>query len=195
VLKETPSLASQLTWQSADLLDPVKRRLAESNQEAEDRETFNAFARENGFSECEANYRLAKTLGNGLSKYTLAQAVQSNALSLAEASPAELEKFRQDYLEQRQDYLINQASPTELRAAANQEAMQRRTEAKQQEADRNLRAAIVRDAGSGFSSLPDTWQGHKLDAAFIKNCSVETHKLLARRFGFAALDLRLRGLN
>src|SRR6266478_3447339 len=37
VLKETPSLANQLSWQSADVLDPVKRREAESAQAQEDR--------------------------------------------------------------------------------------------------------------------------------------------------------------
>src|SRR5712692_2293509 len=70
VLKETPLLANQLSWQSADILDPVKRREAASAQAEQDREVFSAFARENGFSECESNHLLVKSvLGEAFEKY------------------------------------------------------------------------------------------------------------------------------
>src|SRR5260370_29045316 len=66
VLKENPVLARQLSWQSSDVLDPRKQKDIAEAQAEQDRETFNQFARENGFSECESNHLLVNSfLGNG----------------------------------------------------------------------------------------------------------------------------------
>src|SRR5712692_9810486 len=122
VLAEQPQLARQITWQSADLLDPRKQKEAAAAQAEQDRETFNAFVREYGFSQVEANFQLAKSVLGNFDKYMLAQAVQSNALQLAPASSEELAQFLQDAAEERQDFLINRATPLELRQAARYES-------------------------------------------------------------------------
>jgi hypothetical protein len=113
---------------------------------------------------------------------------------LTPATPSEVQQWRQELAEQRQDWLVNQASPAELREAANRESEQRRAAAVQQQADQQLEAAVVRDSVMGFPPLPEDWRGQKLDADFIKMCDVATHKLLLKRFGSAQLDLRLRGV-
>ncbi len=155
---------------------------------------FQIFVRANGFSENEANWSLTKSvLGSGFDQYSLEQAVTSNALRLARASQEELAQYAQDAAEVRQEYL-RQATPQQLKQAARTETEQRRAAAVQQQADQQLQAAVERDAVMGFPSLPETWQGQKLDAGFIRKCDVATQKLLSKRFGSAALDLRLRGL-
>jgi hypothetical protein len=199
LLKETPSLARSLSWQSADVLDPAKRRLTEQHQEAEDRETFNVFARENGFSEVEANFELAKSvLGEGFDRYTLAQAVQSNALSLAQASQAELEQFRQEAAEERQDYLVNQASPYELRQAARNESEQRRAQAQQQHVAQQIKTREQAEAVLGLPVLPETnADGVRLDAMFFKrlaNTDIKKYKQFCSHYGFAAITARLNGV-
>jgi hypothetical protein len=199
LLKETPSLARSLSWQSADVLDPVKRRQAESVQAQEDREAFNSFARENGFSEVEANFHLAKSvLGDGLSKYKLAQAVQSNALQLAPASSDELARFSQEAAEARQDFLINQATPQELVTAARQETLERRVQFQREEDQRQVAAREQMDAGQGFVPLPEfNGDGQKIDAAYlnrISNVNLPLFKALMRKHGASALTKRLRGL-
>jgi hypothetical protein len=196
VLAEQPSLARSLSWQSADLLDPRRQKEAAAAQAVEDRKIFESTAKRcELYSINEANWNVVhSTLGPGLSEYQIQQAVSSGAVRLTPATPSEIQEWRQQAAEERASYLAHHASPVELRRAANEESEQRRVAAAQQQADSQLQAAIARDAVMGYPPLPDTWQGEKLDAAFIKNCSVETHKLLSRRFGSAALDLRLRGL-
>jgi len=113
-LSEQPHLARQITWQSADVLDPVKRRQAESTQAQEDRETFSAIARELGLADNDANFSLTvSVLGPGFNSYQVQQAISSNALNLAPASSDELARFSQEAAEERQDFLINQATPQE----------------------------------------------------------------------------------
>src|SRR5882724_4260093 len=58
VLNEQPGLARQLSWQSANILDPAKRRQVEAAQDAEERRVFHEFCVANGFSEVDANFLL-----------------------------------------------------------------------------------------------------------------------------------------
>ena len=194
-IADTPRLIGQLVVTSADSLDPKKQVAAQKQQLEADKKVFeDAAKRLELYSINEANWSVIHSiLGPGLSEYQIREAVASGAVRLTPATPSEVQQWRQELAEQRQDWLVN-ASPAELRAAANAEAEQRRVAAAKQQADQQLEAAVVRDSVMGFPPLPDTWQGQKLDAAFIKACDVQTHKLLSKRFGSAALDLRLRGL-
>lgn len=192
ILKENPSLANQLSWQSADLLDPAKRKQLEANQAEQDRETFNAFARENGFSEIEANFQLAKSVLGNFDKHMLAQAVQSNALQLAQASAEELEQFRQDAAEERQDFLINRATPLELRQAARYESEQLR--AQQQHAARQVKIRQDKEGVVGYPPLPDEAQdGQKIDRMFLLRLPKELYARFCSKYGFAAITARLNG--
>ncbi len=194
VLKENPSLANQLSWQSADVLDPAKRKQAEAAQAEKDREIFNAFARSHGFSEVEANYLLAKSvLGDGLDRYTLAQAVQSNALQLAPASQEDLAQFRQDAAEERQDFLINRATPLELRQAARYESEQLRGQ--QQHAARQVQIREQKEAGVGYPPLPNEAQdGQAIDRMFLLRLPKELYARFCSKYGFAAITARLNGV-
>jgi len=188
VLNEQPQLASQLSWTSADLLDPKKR-------EAVDRDTFNRFARENGFSEVTANYQLAKSvLGDHLSKHLLAQAVESNALSLAQASPSELEQFRQEAISLHNKYLSSLDIPT-LRKMAREAGARGQAPPPLDETQR-IRQAERAD-GVAFPPLPEEFRDGNgpevlLDATFIRTCSKETLKFLFKRFGPAQVEEALR---
>jgi hypothetical protein len=195
-ITETPRLIGQLVVQTADVLDPKKQRQAASAQAEEDRRIFeNTAKRFELYSINEANWNVIhSTLGPGLSEYQIQQAVESGAVRLTPATSSEIQEWRQGLAEQRQEFLIHQATPQQLKEAARTETEERRAVAVQQQADQQLEAAIVRDSVMGFPPLPEDWRGQKLDAAFIKTCDVQTQKLLSKRFGSAALDLRLRGL-
>lgn len=199
VLAENPGLARSLSWQSADVLDPAKRRTAEIAQDLQDRQTFNEFARRNGWSECQANHDLAKSvLGSGFDRYTLADAVRSGQLLLAPASHEELTKFREEVVLARADFLRNHASPAELREAARAEFEQRRIQAQRQESERQFQGREVADAVFGFPALPEIHQptGEKIDAAWlnkISNTNLNLFKALMRKHGAAALTRRLHG--
>ncbi len=156
-----------------------QRRAQAAQQLAKDKETFAALCRQQGLSECEANLNL----------WRRSQSIEG----LASASAQELAKFREEQIEAHNEFLLNADTET-LKTLAREEGAANRQAAVQTEADRQLAAAQERDSRFGFPRLPDTWQGQKLDAAFIKNCSVETQKLLSRHFGPAQLTARLRGL-
>ena len=197
VLKETPLLANQLSWQSADIVDPVKRREAASAQAEQDREVFSAFARENGFSECESNHLLVKSvLGEAFDKYMLAQAVQSNALQLALASAEELAKFQRDAYEERVDWLTNSATPLELRQAARQESEQGR--AQQQRTAQQVKIRENKESAVGYVGLPETDRyGVKIDRAYLLKLAdndIARYKQFCSRYGFAAITTRLNGV-
>jgi hypothetical protein len=195
-ITETPRLIQQLVLESSDTLDPKKRAAANKQQLEADKKVFEDTAKRlELYSLNEANWNIVhSTLGPGLSEFQIQNAVDSGAVRLTPATPSEVQQWRQELAEQRQDWLVNQASPAELREAANRESEQRRAAAVQQQADQQLEAAVVRDSVMGFPPLPEDWRGQKLDANFIKMCDVATHKLLLKRFGSAQLDLRLRGV-
>jgi hypothetical protein len=194
VLKENPNLAQQLSWQSADVLDPTKRRHRERNQEAENRSVFDAFCRENRFSLVDANFHLAKCVLGDFDQYSLAQAVQSNALVLAPASPAELQQFRTEAQQERQEYLLNRASPEELRNAARQESEQRRIQAQREETERQIAARAQIDSTQGYTVLPEVNQhGERIDAAYLKNLATDVYRNYLRKYGATAITARLNG--
>jgi hypothetical protein len=113
----------------------------------------------------------------------------------APMSQIELDELRAEAIEQHNTRLLN-ASGEELRQIAQREAADRRAVAVKAESDRHIQAATARDATYGnYEPLPDTWRGQKLDAYFIKTCSVETQRILQRRFGSAAIDRRLHGIS
>ncbi len=189
VLKENPSLNQSLSWQSVDALDPRK-------QKEKDRRVFNEFARENGFSECESNHLLAKSvLEGGFDKSLLAQAVQSNALQLAEASPQEVALFRQDAIKAHNQRLLNMDIPT-LRKLAR-EAGARGQVAPPPDETQRVRAAEEKFYGTAYPPLPDECRDGNgpeqvLNAEFIRNCSKETLRLLLKRYGTDQINEVLR---
>ena len=195
VLSEQPQLVSQLTWQSADILDPAKRR-------AEEHRVFHDFCRDNGFSECESNRTLVKSvLGQGYDRHTLAQAVQSNALSLAQASPEELAQFRQEAITLHNQYLSGLDIPT-LRKMAREAGARGQAPVALDETQR-VRAAEEKFYGTGYPVLPDELliEGREelIDSSYIKRCSKETLRLLMKRYGSdqvnEALRTRISGVN
>jgi hypothetical protein len=192
VLMEQPQLVRQLAWRSADVLDPAKRRQAEQNQEAADRAVFHEFCVANGFSEVEANYQLAKSVLGSFDRYTLAQAVQSNALQLAPASPAELEQFRQEAIEAENRRLMS-LDIISLRKLTR-EAGARPAAPPQLDQVQRVRAA---EHATTYLPLPDEFKDGEgpeevLNAAFIRKCSKETLNLLLKRYGADQVNEALR---
>ncbi len=196
LLKDTPSLARSLQWQSADLLDPRKQKDIAEAQAEQDRYTFNQFARENGFSLVDANHQLAKSLlGSGFNSYQLSEAVSSNALSLAQASPEELERFRQEAIQAHNQRLKSMDIPA-LRKLAR-EAGARGPVAPQPDETQRIRAATETFYGTAYPPLPDEFRDGNgpeqvLNAAFIKKCSKETLRLLIKRYGSDQVTEALR---
>ncbi len=199
LLAENPNYASRLIWESADVLNPAKRRQAEANQDEEDRRLFNEFAREHGFSEVEANFQLAKSvLEEGFGKYALAQAIQSNALQLAPASPTELARYSQKAQEERVGFLVNRATPQELRATAKAEAEQHRSQATQQQVAQQIQIREAQDASVGYPALPElNSDGVKLDRVFLlrlADTNIRKYKQFCSKYGMANITARLNGV-
>lgn len=184
-----PALATQLSWKV--ILTPEEQ----NQNQVKQRKIFkNAAKALRTFGVNEANFGLTRsTLGDSFSEYSIQQALTSNALRLSPPSQDELDQWAAEDVEAKNQSLLK-ADPEQLRARVRDEATARHQATKQAEADLQLKAAQQRDAVMGFPPLPQVWQGHTLDAAFIKTCSVETHKLLTKRFGAAQLTARLRGV-
>jgi len=198
VFQENPGLANQLQWR--EVLDPQTKQL----RLQQDRDMFsNHVCRQFQIADTEANFKLVcELVGSGLSKklnnfdsgafHLLQQAADSGAL--APASNEEMEIWRVEAAEKRQDFLVNRATPDQLKAAARDESAIRQ-QAQQAEAEQQqLDAAKKRDGAMGYPPLPEKWQGRPLDAAFIKTCPAGTQKLLQKRFGSSQLTARLRGV-
>jgi hypothetical protein len=193
VLEQDPHLSKQLVWDSTDKFDPVKRQQANAAQSAQDRQTFADACRQLHIGDNEANFGIIReTLGEGFSVYQVQQAVQSGAVRLALATREDIAQWAQEAVEERNEFLLTADNQT-LRNIARREGAKRRATAVRQEADRQFQTAKVRDTAIGYPALPETWRGQQLNAAFIRSCDVETHKLLTKRFGSAALTARLRG--
>lgn len=193
VLAETPALANQLAWESADTRDPVKRQQATAAQLEQDRQVFADACRQLYIGNNQANFGIIRsTLGENLSLYQIQQAIQSGAVRVSPATQQEIAQWAAEAVANHNEFLLNADNQT-LRNIARREGAERRASAVQAEADQQFEVSRVRDAAIGYPPLPDLWRGQKLDAHFIKNCDVETQKLLSQRFGGAALDARLRG--
>jgi hypothetical protein len=174
--READRIIFQLQRQKAT--EPA-RRVEEAKQLVEDKEAFTKICRQHSLSECEANFHLFRS---------------THSISgLAPASQAEVDQWTAEAVERRNEFLLKADTET-LRTLAREEGAANRQAAVQTEADLQLAASKSRDAVMGFPLLPDTWQGQKLDSEFIRRCSVETQRLLSRRFGSAQLTARLRGL-
>jgi hypothetical protein len=202
VLKETPQLANQLQWQSADVLDPKKRRAAEAAQAEKARDTFSSFVKANGYADNDANFHLTQDVvfgGNGFSKYELEEAVQSGRLRLAPASPEQLAEWAQEAAEERQEFLANRASPEEAHAIRVEETEQSRVRFQRQEAARSLAARAEADKAFGYPPLPQIHvpTGETIDSAWlnrISNTNLPLFKALLIKHGNFALTQRLKGL-
>ena len=186
VLNEQPQLASELSWTSADMLNPAKRRQA-------DREIFNLFGRENSFSECESNRVLVKSvLGEGYDTHMLAQAVQSNALQLAQASPEELAQFRQDAIKAHNQQLLSMDIPT-LRKLAKEAGARGQAPPPP---DETQRVRAIENQDRSYPELPDELRiGDReelIDAAYIRRCPKEVLRSLIKKFGAPQIDEALR---
>jgi hypothetical protein len=195
VLSEQPQLANQLSWQSADVLDPAKRRQTAAVQAAEERRVFHEFCRDNGFSEVDANFSLAKSVLGYFDQYTLAQAVQSNALQLVEAYPAELEQFQQEKIKLHNQYLLSLDLST-LRTLAR-EAGARGPVAPQLDETQRVRLA---SEGRQYETLPGSvlYKGEEelLDDHFLLHvCDTEFYRYLLQRYGSSQLTERLNNKN
>lgn len=200
VLKENPILAGQLSWQSADLLDPVRRKQAESAQAQEDREIFEQAARDTeAFSINDANFNLLRERYSPLDAYQI-KLVAEAGLLLGLVSPPteeEIKTWRREKAEARKDYLINHASPSELRATARQEAEQRRIEHVRAEDARQVAAREQKDKDFGFPPLPETNQvtGEKLTSAYfikLSNTDIGKFRNYIRVYGASQITKALR---
>jgi len=179
VLAEQPGLADQIIWET--ILSPDQRKQAEAAALAQDRTAFAELCRRYSLSECAANFNVWRS---------------TNSISgLAPATPEEQAKFEEERIEAHNAELLRVAetNPDQLRARVRQESEARQQAAQQERAEHQFQAAQQRDASRGFQVLPDTWNGQKLDAGFIKNCSVEVQKFLTQKFGSAQLTARLQG--
>jgi len=201
VLKETPQLANQLQWQSADVLDPKKRRAAEAAQDRADHEVFEETAKRSGlYAINEANWNvLHSVLGSGLNETLIRHAVESGQVGLTPATPQALAEWAQGDAEQRQAWLVDQASPEQLREAARQEAEERRIQAQQEFVRKQEQAAREREAASGKGQLPEFNQvtGEKLDSTFFNKLSVVNREEFRRwvtRYGGQTIIDRMRGI-
>jgi hypothetical protein len=189
IIQENQSLASKIQWRS------VNPKHAEARQQELDKQTFAEAAKNiRTFGVNEANLNVTRSvLGSGFSVYAIQQALESNALQLSPPTQSEREEWVAEDIERHNQELL-QANPEQLKARVRQEAEQRRAVQQAEAECQQLVAAKECDSHFGYQELPETWQGRPLDAAFIRTCDVPTQKLLARKFGNAALTARLRGL-
>jgi hypothetical protein len=172
------------------------QRLAEEKAQLEkDRETFKRATRRYGISDIEANFNVCRSiLGLSFDEYSVGQIADSNAATLAPATPIEIQQWRQEAHEERVDYLMNQASPQELRQAARTEAEQRRIQFQRDQTESQIAARAKVDATQGYAPLPDrTSDGIKIDASFLKNLKADVYRNYLRRFGATAITARLNG--
>jgi len=192
---------NRFEWDSAPFGAIRQAEADQSKQRTKIRQAFSAAAKAvtaQGVADVadnDANFSITcSVLGTN---FTIADAVRAltNGSITGLAASRNADELRAAYQQKQvEDHnlaLINADTQT-LRKVARQEAANRQTEAEKQVV-LDMQAQQRRDAAMDFPSLPGTWQGQKLDAAFIRRCDVPTQKLLAKRFGSAQLDARLQG--
>ena len=153
----------RFTWESQKA-QPTKE---------EQRAEFDAFARKNNFSGCEANFELFK---RGASIENFASASQAEEAAYADQATLQHNKW-----------LRTQASPLELRAEARYEAQVQAATSQQAQADASLQAQKERDQHLGFKPLP----AHIDRKALIKASKDELRKW-SRLYGQFQLNTALR---
>jgi hypothetical protein len=192
ILNATPSLARQLSWkpwQSAD-----ERRQASAAQDAEEHRVFHDFCRDNGWSECAANLALIKSVLGNFDQYTLVQAVQSNALELAQASPEELEQFHQEKIELHNAHLLSLDLPA-LRKLAREAGARGQAPMTPDETQR-IRAAEKVQNNQFQPLLPDSrFRGEMIDYELVQQLSPGDLKQLLRIYGSEAVNRRIAEWN
>src|SRR6266851_4026833 len=98
ILAENPALANQLAWQSADILNPVKRKLVVAAQDRADHEVFEETAKRSGlYAINEANWNvLHSVLGSGLNETLIRHAVESGQVGLTPATQEEISAWARE---------------------------------------------------------------------------------------------------
>lgn len=149
-----------------------QRRAQAAQQLAKDKETFAALCRQHGLSECDANFSLWRDL--------------RSIEGLAQASPQEAAKFREERIEQHNDSL-QRMDPVQLRARVREEAEARQEATRQEQAARELESAKQRDQYGNFRPLPP-----EIDSKAIKGASAFQLKNWMRLYGSFQINVRLR---
>jgi hypothetical protein len=196
VLREQPRLARQLTWQSADVLNPVKQRQAAAAQSEDDRALFLQMARQNNVADTEANFLLVRSLiGSGFDRSRLAHALTMRGLSAATAE--DQQQWKEERIEQENARLASdEASPREKRQIAYQRTVDEHRTAVHTQIEFELVTGFERDVvyGGKASPLPQEWGGQPLTSEFIRKCDKNILKTMIHRYGSSQVTARLRGI-
>ena len=149
----------------------------------EQRAEFDAFARNNNVSSCEANFQLFKQ-GADMEKF-------------AQASEVEAATYAHENANARQRFLIHDATPIELKAEAAYQSQTERDAAVQAESER--RHQFVLGQQQHYPVLPTTdGNGETIDAAYLRKLSTVNYPLfkrLVQKHGSGNVTSRLRGEN
>ena len=168
---------------------------AAAAQLAEDKETFANACRKLHIGNNEANFGIIRsTLGENFSIYQVQQAIQSGAVHLAQASREEVDRYRQEAVEQRNQALLNADKGT-LQAVARQEVTSQRQAVAQAQFDHDLKFLSAHDKATGKGELPATFNGQPLTAEYVKKASSDTLRMLIRKFGASAVTKLLNGIS
>ena len=149
----------------------------------EQRAAFDAFARDNNLSTCEANFQLFK------------QSV--NTEKFAQASEEEAAAYAHEVAQARQKFLIHDATISELKAEAAYQSQTEHDAAVQAESER--RHQFVLGQQQHYPALPATnGNGETIDAAYLRKLSTINYPLfkrLVQKHGSGNVTSRLRGEN
>jgi hypothetical protein len=147
----------------------------------EQRTAFDAFARANDLSGCEANFELFKQ-GASTENFAGASGVDRATRSAEDAQA-------------RQKFLINSATPSQLKQEAAWESQQNREQAQRDEADRAHKFVSQAQAGL-YSPLPTHNQaGELMDSKYFRRLSTvdfAAFKVAVKKWGTAQITERLR---
>jgi hypothetical protein len=180
-----PGLADQVSWEP--ILSPEQRKQAAAQRVAHARDVFGIVCRKHNLSLAEANFRLLFDAGLLDSEFTADQAVASNAVTLAQATPQEAAKFHQERVDDYNEALLK-ADLKELRARVRQEAEQARVVNAQAEADKALAAAQTRDAArGGFPPLPP-----EITSEVIRKATPDQIKFWIKKYSNSNVTARLQ---
>jgi hypothetical protein len=147
----------------------------------EQRAAFDAFARDNNLSTCEANFQLFKQ--------------GANTEKFAQASEEEAATYAHEVAQARQKFLIHDATPSELKAEAAYQSQTEHDAAIRAEADR--RRQFVSDQQRGlYAPLPTVnGNGESMDSKYFRRISTVDYSLfkaLVKRYGSSQITERLR---
>jgi hypothetical protein len=152
--------------------------------EEEQRAAFEAFARDNNLSSCEANFELFKR--------------GASVENFAGARQIEREQYAHEAAQSRQKFLIHDATPSELKAEARYQSATEHDASEQAEADRRHQFVSNQQRGL-YPTLPAVnGSGETLDAAYFRRIFTVDYNLfkaLVKRHGSSQITSRLRGEN